>query len=335
MKEIGSEFWDIPVGGKTISFPPGTEYFLSGRAALSHIINDIKATGRIESVLLPSYLCETMITPFTREGITVKTYPVYAENGRLKKDLPDKCDADAVLLMDYFGFASEYAAPEYSCTVIRDMTHSVFTEIPDDAGYSYGSLRKWAGFYTGGFAWKKNSESFSIPMTEGINEEFVSLRREAMDMKWEFLQGKRGDKQYLETFARAEKALDANPFGMADVEDLINITMLDAEKIKTKRRKNAALIMSRLSDYTMFDTLHDNDCPLFVPVLLPKQKRDALRNYLIENRVYCPVHWPVPGSIELSDGERLLYDCELSLICDQRYDEEDILREIQLIESFI
>ena len=42
-------------------------------------------------------------------------------------------------------------------------------------------------------------------------------------------------------------------------------------------------------------------CPLFVPLFLESKKRDGLRKFLIENRIYCPIHWGVSEYHELKD----------------------------------
>lgn len=47
--------------------------------------------------------------------------------------------------------------------------------------------------------------------------------------------------------------------------------------------------------------------------------RDALRKYLIDNGIYCPIHWPEVMGATIGVREN-----ELSLICDQRYSEGDM-----------
>lgn len=80
----------------------------------------------------------------------------------------------------------------------------------------------------------------------------------------------------------------------------------------------------------LYAEMGDRDVPMFVPVLVKKQLRNELRQYLIKNEVYCPIHWPS----ELGGADKL-YDCELSLVCDQRYGIEDMKREMTLIREFI
>ena len=78
-----------------------------------------------------------------------------------------------------------------------------------------------------------------------------------------------------------------------------------------------------------------NDCPLFVPVIIKNGKRDALKNYLLENQIYSPVHWPVSKFHKLKKEEKNIYDNELSIVCDQRYDKDDMQRILNVITNFM
>lgn len=64
--------------------------------------------------------------------------------------------------------------------VIRDITHSIFSKEYHDADYYFGSLRKWAGFKTGGFAYGEWKKSLDIA---SYDKQYVSLRTEAMKKK--------------------------------------------------------------------------------------------------------------------------------------------------------
>lgn len=76
--------------------------------------------------------------------------------------------------------------------------------------------------------------------------------------------------------------------------------------------------------------------PLFVPVLFEsKDQRDYVRRKLIDNQIYCPVHWPIPAQIPSEYKVNDIVDRELSLICDQRYGLPQIKREIETINELI
>ena len=62
--------------------------------------------------------------------------------------------------------------------------------------------------------------------------------------------------------------------------------------------------------------------------------REQLKNYLISNNVFCPVHWPIPRGQQLTTHTARLYKQELSLICDQRYGLADMRRITEVVEEF-
>lgn len=329
IREIGSEFWQVETCIKSNSlFPESISWYLSGRSALRAIITQIKEKEEVHTVALPSWCCDSMITPFLEEGITVSFYPVFFQNGALVQDIDIAKHADILFVMDYFGYARN-ATFDFHGTVIRDQTHSILTKEYKDADYYFGSLRKWSGFLTGGFAWGTLQKS-----TTTVNSYYISLRKEAMRQKALYISQKSAEKNYLSIFSEAENCLEMREIGEADKDDIERAKYFDVDFVKTRRRQNAALLLDAFSDIAVFPHLNPNDCPLFVPILVPGGQRDALRRHLIAHEIYCPIHWPVSPYHKLNDTTAALYSNELSLICDQRYGEEDMNRIISAIKKF-
>lgn len=302
-KEIGSEFWDVPVcEQENAIFPDGTKWFLAGRTALAYIIQDCE----IKSVAMPKWCCSSMIAPFEKSGVEVCFYDSF----------PDQ-DKDCIFLMDYFGFHQGITVPSsYKGIVIRDVTHSIFSRNYDDADYYFGSLRKWAGFWTGGFAWGNWKKELQIPSAD---QHYVELRKTAMEQKKKYIFGDIDNKDYLKIYAEASEYLDSCEICSADEADIYAAKHLDVNTIIKKRRENALTLLQSVNG--LF-SLEENDCPLFVPIKV--NDRDELRNYLIEKDIYCPVHWP----------EYDLDSQELSLVCDQRYDINDMNRICDAIKKY-
>ncbi len=321
-KEIGSEFWDIPLGRENGFFPKEVQWFSSGRSALSAILKQ----RSMESVSLPSWCCDSMIIPFVEAGIRVEFYPVYFEDG-LVTDL-SSVRTDAVLVLDYFGFTQQQSM-DCSGIVIRDVTHSVFSKTHTDADHYFGSLRKWAGFWTGGYGW-----GFQAP---NIPEDtcYVQLRKRAMEEKSRYINGSSDSKEYLKIFSQAEQLLDEQYYAGAADKDVERAFKLDVEFIKKRRRANAKHLLEAFSDWAIFPSMAEEDCPLFVPVLVPDGKRDALRSYLIRNEIYCPVHWPVSEYHKIAPKCMSLFENELSLVCDHRYTLQDMDRLIGTVNDFL
>lgn len=327
-REIGSEFWQIPQGAQNGMFPRGTQWFLSGRSALSAIIADMQRQRRIRSVALPSWCCASMIRPFVDAGIAVRFYPVCFD-GAFRQD-PDAADCDALLLMDYFGFAAGRAAAQSGRIVIRDITHSLFSQADHTADYCFGSLRKWAGFKTGGFAW-----GLRAPSPAAEEAQFVALRAAAMAQKARYMQGETDEKAHLALYQAAEAHLDGlTGIFAADPADARAAEQLDAAFIRQRRRQNARVLMESLPDQLLFPALSATDCPLFVPLLVPDQRRNALQRHLIAQQIYCPVHWPPSDLHALTPQTRWLYDHTLSLVCDQRYTPADMRRLAEGVQRF-
>lgn len=332
-REIGSEFWDIPISSTENSlFPSNTEWFLSGRSALRHILSEIKSRKDVRSVALPAWCCDSMIFPFLEAGIQVVFYPVYMENGQFVQDTTLASGCDIFFAMKYFGYTEAEPLFNPSGIVIRDMTHAIFSNTPYPTRcdeYCFGSLRKWAGFRTGGYAWGDLPHS-SLP----ADRTYVAMRLSAMEMKADYIAGLRADKAHLQLFNEAEEYLECCPLAGADSSDIEKARTMNVDRIKKQRRKNAMVLLDAFADMAIFPTLHEADCPLFVPILVPDNRRDDLRRYLIEKEIYCPVHWPLTNWHHPDGRSMEIYQNELSLVCDQRYDENDMERIVTAIRMF-
>lgn len=329
MREIGSEFWDVPVIEQQNNlFPESTQWFLSGRSALQAIIKDL---GDARSVALPSWCCDSMIQPFSDAGFEVSFYPVYFD-----RQLVQEMDlrSDVLFLMDYFGYQSPASDLRgYKGIVIRDITHSLFSANYADADYYFGSLRKWCGVWTGGYAWTDDGHRLAAGKLD--KGEYVTLRTRAMEEKKDYIEGKRGDKEYLKVFEAAENCLDTAGIAPAVSRDVSLARHLDVEKIRQSRRTNADVLRNAFADWLIFPEVSLTDTPMFVPVLVPDGKRDMLRRYLIKNEIYCPVHWPISEYHKPDERSESIYKNELSLVCDQRYTIDDMNRMVQTIEVFM
>lgn len=329
MREIGSEFWDVPaINDENGIFPESTKWFLSGRSALQVIIKEL---GGVSSVLLPSWCCDSIIKPFADVGFEVRFYPVYFDGGLVQEI---RLDSDVLFLMDYFGYTTaNIDLSDYKGMVIRDVTHSIFSTSYSDAHYYFGSLRKWCGVWTGGYAWTKDGHR--LPMEKNDDYGYTGLREKTMQQKAEYIEGMREDKNYLRAYDEAEKALEGVGIAPAADRDVELAKKLDVEFIKTQRRKNAEVLRAAFLDWLIFPNHSSKDTPMFVPILVPDGKRDELRRYLIQNEIYCPIHWPVSKYHKLNERERFLYDNELTLVCDQRYTKKDMNRVVKTIKMFM
>lgn len=352
-KEIGSEYWTgcFPLDGSGVAslMPEGftSKYTLCGRTGLDIIVSDILAGQKRKlKAYLPSYCCQTMIEPFMNHGLEVEFYVVTLGEKRIEKHIDDDNDSDIVFLLDYFGFIDEKtnriakSQKNKGKIVIYDSTHSFFCKKMnyDDYDYIFASFRKWMGV-NAGFCSKKGSWLHNPKLVQ--NNNYIEIRNSCFDMKANFMAGFQIDKRvFLRGFSDAEKVLETVYKNFAaDANSIETIKHVNVDSLRNQRRKNAKMIISSLGFSragigSMYAELSDKDCPLFVPLVIDQEKRAALNTWLIKNRSYLPIHWPTSDLHRLNKETSYLYDIELSCICDQRYDNEDITRLIKLIKEF-
>lgn len=348
MFEIGSEFWTVPNekgSGLKSLVPQNTNviYSLCGRTALDIVITDILKEKQPETIYMPSYCCHTMIEPFLRYGIEVEFYDVVVTDEGIKCDLRENC-CDIVFLIDYFGFIDsgirEFAKTEKAKgkAIIYDMTHAMFCENQDYSlfDYVFGSFCKWTGI-NAGFAAKKGE--WGKKPTLKHNYEYEKLRNDSFDLKAEFIRNPESVEKglFLSSFQKAEEMLETDylHYGPDNRSNILLDTM-DVDNIRRVRRRNAEMLMKGFVDCNQvtlpYKSITKDECPLFVPVMI-KNGRDAIRKYLIDQSIYMPVHWPVSTMHKLNEKTNMIYEEELSSVCDQRYDEHDMERIVEVIKS--
>lgn len=344
--EIGSEFSNVLANTgerKEITWLPYGQdhaFVFSGRTAIETIIQDIHCKYR--KVLLPSYCCESMIEPFMAAGYAIKYYEV-TWTDRFMVNLCIPRDCGVLFWCNYFGFRIDYPLEEIRAfqarggIVIEDITHSLFSQqqYHSNSDYLVASLRKWGALLSGGFCSKSTGFFAHKPQIEP-DQAFLSKKLKAMELKEEYLQEHIPEKkaQYLRLFTETNQWFEDQYSGV--LMDEMSGRLIDSwniEDIRTVRRKNAAVLYRKLTSCPHIRPLfsmEQMDCPLFVPVCLEQEARNQLRKALIQEEIYCPIHWPQPGEVCQSS----LYDTELSLICDQRYSEKDMERICQVIMRY-
>lgn len=341
IKEIGSEFWSAP------QQQVDKHYLLSGRTALEYIVRDIKHTNAVRSVLMPSYCCHTMIEPFVRHGYAIRFYDVFfdQEVGCLRAAMPEYLADEALFYMSYFGFAEieglqlEGLRDRFS-VIIDDRTHSWLRQGSTEAqaDYSFTSFRKWGAFSGIAEACKYNGHFCEIA-EDMCNHRYVGMRETAYAQKAQYMAHGGEKSAFLTLFGDAEALLEEDYTGYRPSYQAIDtLISTDWDDVRNRRRKNAAYLMDALAKVKQvtlpYTELTDMDAPLFVPILLD-QRRDELRQYLIAHEVYCPVHWPISALHKgISQRALRLYDAELSLLCDQRYGQDEMKRIVSLITEY-
>ena len=344
--EIGSYFWldgnEKSLSGDKIDWLPSVEdscFAFSGRNAIDVALRDILKNKSINRVLAPSYCCVSMLQSFIDRGLKIEFYDVGYKDREFTYQVPEADDHTVVIIMSYFGLSTAEAhrkieeIKKIGAIVIEDITHSLLHNAPS-SGYSdylVASLRKWFAIPTGGWVGKRNGELTEKPNMDSNHA--VEEKIAAMHEKYDYLTGKIDTKEdFLLAHAKFDNDL-IHVDRMLKIDDISRgiIEATDIGTVVEQRRKNAKVLLDGLRDLdgkvmTLPTVDLENDTPLFLPIFMRTDDRDALRKHLVGKGIYCPIHWP-----EVMGAEVGVRANELSLICDQRYAEGDMNTIVDVI----
>lgn len=330
--EIGSEFWIEQEPERLLAERDGI-YALSGRTAIDLILQDILAKRPVGSVYMPAWCCDSMLAPFQSRGVEVMLYDIRLD-GSLQYLIDENRTPDIFYVNNYFGYENTVSKEiiahfrEEGSIILYDRTHSMLTDGDDvQADYSFASIRKWMGVTTGAVV---NGIEFRTLK----DYPHTAVKEVAMKEKFRYLMGDKNvvKQNFLNAFGE---------FGHRLTEDYRNYEMdalsytlykkADLVQMKSQRRANARYLHANL-DMHFLGELSANATPLFVPVFFDsKEERDSIRKKLIDNNIYCPIHWPKNNLVTPEMEVNRIFDTELSLICDQRYGLEEMNKIVNTI----
>ncbi len=343
-KEIGSEFW-TPYGQEGDNFVEqfhNSNLTFSGRTALDLIIKDLIKTKGITKVLLPDYLCPSILSPLKINNINVDFYSVIlTASGRFDVDLSSIKDTHktAFFILDYFFFDENYYKKMFdyarlnNMPIIHDITHSLLSDNLTIQGddYYFASLRKWLSVPDGAIVGKE--DGLLSTKTYKVNRQFLQTKLNAMELKRKYIVLGKGEKnQFLELFQKAESYFDRD-FQKRDIskESLFTINHTSFLGIKKQRKENVQALVTELAGLDLELIYEKDSTPLFVPIILKdKMQRDALQQYMIDRDIYLPIHWQ-----KLDNQENTIYNRILSLVIDQRYTTDDMVKIADAIKEFL
>jgi dTDP-4-amino-4,6-dideoxygalactose transaminase len=353
--EIGSEFWiDSTENFENIETLPKWIYKFgnpvltsSGRGAISLLLRNCEI--KTKTVLMPVYTCNSVILPFIEEGYKCYFYDINLDFTPSLEDFDIYMDIGIFLHMGYFGFPTNNNIKHIvkyfkkkSALVVEDITHTLFSDYNrfEENDYYVASIRKWVGLPSGGFI---VGTKRTIENTLKYNESFADKRREALLKKASYINGgcESLKDEYLELFSEGEQILDNDltPYQLDNLSSVI-LNNLDVSRLKEKRRANFEVLLKGLKDINnlvpIFNEVSENICPFFYPIYI-KKERNEFRRKLIEEEIYCPIHWPVPDIIKsnvLKESNQI-YNMILSIPCDQRYEKKHMEKVISVIRGLL
>ncbi|MBU1370220.1 MAG: hypothetical protein KJ754_06055 [Bacteroidetes bacterium] len=308
------------------------KYYSSGRAALYHILEFSKQLGK-NKILLPDFLCESIVEIVNLSEVPFEFYSVKDDFSldldSIKKNYSHGCQ---VLIINYFGGVdvqteiNKVKNIDPGASIILDNVQAFFCMFEEyDVDFMFTSFRKqlpvpdgaWViSKHLGLYDCKQENSFAQFKLAGGILKNFQKYTSVS-------------DLLYIDLFNKGEVMISQNI--NAKISDItINIlSKLDFSSIKNKRVENADFLMEGLVKLgvNLLMNFNKGQVPLFVPIIL--KNRDAIRKELMENKIYCPIHWP--RCKETGSLNQKLYNDELSLVIDQRYSKNEMGKLLSIL----
>lgn len=337
-KVIGGEF-DINAG-LINNYQPGSfegAIYSSGRAALYHILLDIKSRGGYSKIFLPDYLCESVLDAVNRLDFDIYFYNLDHDLTFNQQSLAGMLDSSSILLIiNYFGgidcsvpvkFLKEAVS---SLMVIQDNVQAFFEMNKiTEADYSFTSFRKTFPVPDG--AWVKSLSAGLNTATQ--TNTFAAYKIAGGILKNVIGSGGDHDEVYLNLLKQGEDKINDNYSAAASGLSLNLMNNIIQQEAALARRQNAEYILKGLANLNITPIVNftEEQIPLFIPVRL--KKRNEIRSAFFNQNIFCPVHWPVPEGLSLTRGLELS-GSELSIVIDQRYTPADMERILTTLQKY-
>ena len=357
-REIGGS---LPVSKKYLDNTPNNKpiyrcnvfknsiYTFSARSALSLFL-DFNYKGK-KKVILPLFTCSTCIKPFVDRKFSVHFYnlnlDLSIDERSLKNEL-EACEYECIIYIhSYFGWNTTAALDKYinelrkqnNIIVINDFTHAWLSDYQlMKADWYVASIRKWLETPDGGVLASDNDINNDFNISD-YNKEQVEEYVKASLLKNDYLIGVRNIKKedfyplfkHVNSFFRDETVYAMSPLSKTVYQNT------DFEFVKEKRRQNAKYLCAYINNKNInkiFIDVPKDVTPFYYPVYIEGDRRNEFQAYLASQNIFCPVHWTIPEFVLQNDHSNLIYPNIISLVCDQRYDINDMDNFVNVINSF-
>ena len=325
-------------------------YYSLCREALFDIAKSLNKTNK--KVLIPAYTCQTVITPFEEAGWDCEYYSIKRDLRidtigllqDIEKELPS-----LLVVHPYFGMDLNdeelntlIFIKEKGIIIVLDLTQCLFTKkIYPFPSFIVASYRKWMPIPDGGYL-QNNLEGVEIIQPEFENEVFTGNEIAAMYLRGQYFGS--GDQRTKSISIQLSKAADHFANSNISVHKMSQIAYNllieeDVDSNQERRYKNYTYLFNNLQESNKVTKIcHDlnkiTTAPLYFSIYV--DNRPALQKLLAHDSIYAPVIWPVEDErVLINDEVKYIYDHVLAIPCDQRYDETDMRRVLDIINNYI
>lgn len=275
-------------------------YTFGGYYSLLAIIDHLRNKHNCFKVLLPSYLCDSVLIPFKQKKIAISFYRV---NSNLEPDFIDiktriTVDVKAILFIDYMGKSLKSSIEKNldffevnGIEVIQDFVQNIDIKKEQLYGdYAFNSFRKFYSFEGSIIISKK---PFDILFEKSTNYRFIINKRIGQILRYFYLNlNVFSPKIFLYFFNKAEENYYSNKIYRLSAESKMLLNRVDNQKLINKHRvyyQNLLLVFGSFVPTGL-------NIKEFTPLgfFIQTNNRNEVRIQLKKNNIFCPIHWAKP-----------------------------------------
>ena len=330
---VGGEFYEDErwLVDEPVLSTSGMHFLNGGKACLIVIAGYLREHG-VDSVLLPSYLCPSIVDTLEQCGIHCFYYQVREDFSIDRDDLITKLTPRmAVYIINYFGF---FHGEETVC-FLKDLQRKGVILIEDNAqvgfadqsmgDFVFNSMRKLIPF-DGGYLKTELDIAPYIKRYAGIDNRRLPLIRSYRRKLADHVIGIADHyDELVDLYRQAEACYDDDMLVQGDDQERYGIEHQNWPEIRRRRRENYRYLLSLLPEIKgiqpIFPILPDDVMPLGLPVYVNEGSRDALHTALGEAGIGLHIHWHELFSDARLNRNEIVMDMAsriLTLVIDQQ-----------------
>lgn len=323
--------------------------FLSGGKACLIVISDYLLSRGIERILLPSYLCPTIVDTLERCGLACDYYQVKRDLSIDLEDLQRQAEGHrALYFINYFGFQHSGLEQNFisflkskGMYVVEDNAHAIFS-VKTLGDFVFYSLRKLAS-YDGGYLITPHDIAPFINKRSGTSNRRLPLIREYRTRLTEYLYKGIGSRDELvRQYEQAEQVYAEDMTVVGDEQEQEAIEHLDWNSMRARRHVNYAYLLGLIKDIPgiepVFPLLPPDLAPLGLPVYVSAADRDRLFDALGEAGIGLTVHWDALLHDRRLNGNQTAVEMAssmLTLVTDQRWSHKHMDYQAQKLREIL
>ncbi|HWR66038.1 MAG TPA: hypothetical protein VN364_07960 [Bellilinea sp.] len=323
--------------------------FLNGGKACLLVIGSALLDHGIKKILLPSYLCPSIVNPLQQCGLTCEYYQINPDFSINLDDLAEKAlNHQAVYFINYFGFLISESDRGFltglrqkGILIVEDNAQAGFTDQPI-GDFVFNSLRKLTAA-DGAYLMAPFDVRPYVQRYQGqVNRRLPLIRSYRCQLAEYHFQGKGSHAELTRLYRLAEDCYEADAVVAGDAQEQEHIERLDWQGIKQVRRENYTYLLSLITGIPeltpIFPSLQPDNMPLGLPVYVSGMPRDGLFDELGQAGIGLTVHWEEIISDPRLNGNPVAVDMAsriLTLVIDQRTSHKQLDFMVQKLSELL